>query len=77
MTVKQLKKDIFERISNENLRFGEFIYTIKKKQESEIFQYIKKISEKYGAETETRVSLLWLCGIDEEHLWVSVRRKGA
>lgn len=77
MDIEELKKDLLERITDENLYFGEFLYTIKKEQESEICQYIKGISEKYGVDIETRLPLLWFCSMDDEHLWVGVRRKGA
>ena len=77
MDIEELKKDLIERITNENLHFGEFLYTIKKEQESEICQYIKEISEKHGVDIETRLPRLWFCSLDDEHLWVSVRRKDA
>lgn len=77
MDIEELKKDLLERITDENLYFGEFLYTIKKEQESEICQYIKGLSEKYGVEIEARLSLLWFCSMDDEHLWVSVKGKGA
>ena len=90
MTTEQVKEDLLERISNENLCFGEFLYTIKRGQESDFSsfcQYIKEISEKYGVETEVRAfPFFGWCGIadgfeeiapfsDSATLWISVKRK--
>lgn len=92
MDIEELKKDLLERISDENLYFGEFLYTIKKEKESDFSsfcQYIKEISEKYGVETEIRAFpfFLWWCGISDSEatapssdsdcvLWIRVERKG-